>query len=367
MKHFFYLLASVLILASCKTIRNTTKSSDPNHPVYAIVEKLNKQPTNAKAIKALPVAYAQSQAMHLKNIQALQNLNSIDNGEKIVSEYLQLQNLFVAIVNSPAASLLVKATNYQNDIINTQQQFAEIFYQLGLKSIASANRADQLKALTTFKRILHFDDNYKDSKSNMEDAYKASFVNIVVNPLINNPSSAGGNFESIICKDLESRNKDNYPAKYFTLVQSEQQNIVADWMVYVTVSNLDMAAPVISTTSTNFTNKVANGKDTLGRTIYETVYGTVINEKATYGVKARISINILEAKTGKNIYDSSYSDSYSNTWNTRSYSGDPRSGDKGVLPVPGSISTPGPDQMIAAIKTRLPAEVERHILNAVTN
>jgi hypothetical protein len=128
-----------------------------------------------------------------------------------------------------------------------------------------------------------------------------------------------------------------------------------------------MAAPVISTSSKNFTNKVANGKDTLGRTIYETVYGTVINEKATYGVKAIVSINIVEAKTGKNIYDSSYSISQSNTWDTRSYSGDPRAGDRGSLPAPGSINTPGPYPMIAAIKKYLPSEVERHILNAVAN
>src|SRR5436190_4132523 len=102
------------------------------------------------------------------------------------------------------------------------------------------------------------------------------------------------------------QDKKIYPANYFTANESVKKRIIADWFVYVTISNVNIATPTVTSSTTNYTRKVENGKDSLGRIIYEKVFGSFTDEKTSGSATVLVNITIMDTGTGDNIYDSTF-------------------------------------------------------------
>jgi hypothetical protein len=326
MKKICYPLLTVIVLYSCATSGYYTKQVDQDIALKQVLKKLEKKSSDKSALEALPVVYTQAREKHLKAIAFFGESKQDDYEHKIIDQYILLQNLHLAIIKSAVASSLVTPVSYEKEIANARQSAAEQYYIIANDFSKSGKRDDQIRAMKAFKNCMSFLNNYKDSKSRMQQAYDSAFVKIAIYPLINNPSPNLNNFEARLCKELALQNNNLYPAKYFTAEEAQQKNIEADWAVYVAVNNVEMEAPVVSTTTNNYTNKVVNGRDSLGRNIYETVYGSVDNETASYASSAEINIDIIEVNTGKFIYSNIFAGGGAAATFTRTYTGDPRAG-----------------------------------------
>jgi hypothetical protein len=146
-----------------------------------------------------------------------------------------------------------------------------------------------------------------------------------------------------------------------------KKKIIADWIVYVTISNVNIATPTVTSSTTNYTRQVENGKDSLGRIMYETVFGSVTDEKASGSATALVNITIMDTDTGDNIYDSTFATSNSYSNETRTFSGDSRADDNVRTSYVANNSASPYDQLMGGIKNNLPPLVEKQILKLVAN
>jgi hypothetical protein len=216
MKKICYPLLTVIVLYSCATSGYYTKQVDQDIALKQVLKKLEKKSSDKSALEALPVVYTQAREKHLKAIAFFGESKQDDYEHKIIDQYILLQNLHLAIIKSAGASSLVTPVSYEKEIANARQSAAEQYYIIANDFSKSGKRDDQIRAMKAFKNCMSFLNNYKDSKSRMQQAYDSAFVKIAIYPLINNPSPNLNNFEARLCKELALQNNNLYPAKYFT-------------------------------------------------------------------------------------------------------------------------------------------------------
>jgi hypothetical protein len=336
MKNIFYLVSFLLVLASCKTSKDYLSRLEEDKTLFDIVKTLNKRNSDEDAVKALPIVYRQVQQNHLKKINTYKNYKEITRWEKIIDEYSILQKMYDAIDNSSASSQLVTAVNYQNDIYNIKQQAAEDFYQLATQLLQSNRRDDAKKAYTYFKKTDKLVTGYKDAKTKMDEAFINAIVNVIINPVQDNSfffNTGWGNFgynysneyfQQTLVRELGGKYSSRYPAKFYTDWEARRENIQPDWVVDLTLRNMDIPRPSIYNYNRNVSKQIEKGRDTSGKPIYQTIYATVNIYKQSFTARGEMEVNITDAISRKNISYNIYRDDYSWQKESATYSGDSR-------------------------------------------
>jgi hypothetical protein len=244
--------------------------------------------------------------------------------------------MYEAISSSGAASRLVNAANYQNDIYDAKQLAAEDYYQLGISLLQSSRRDDAKKAYSYFKKTDRYVSGYKDAITKMDEAYQNAVISVVINPVQDNSfffNTGWGNygynysneyFQQTLIRELGGTYSSRYPAKFFTDWEARRDNIQPDWVVDLTLRNMDIPRPSISNYSRNVSNRVETGKDTSGKPVYQTVHATLNISKQFFTARGQMDVNITDAVSRKNIGYNSYSDDYSWQEEHATYTGDSR-------------------------------------------
>ncbi|MFT3682260.1 MAG: hypothetical protein QM791_18445 [Ferruginibacter sp.] len=326
---------ALVILAGCKSTDYLSRA-DEDKTVFDVVKKLNKKALDEQATMALPILYKQVQERHLKKIETYSTYNDISRWDKIINEYYTLQNMFDAIDNSAAASKLVNATSYQNDISAARQFAAEDYYQLANEYFTSNNRDDLKKAYDLFKRADGWVSGYKDAKEKMDTSFSNSIVNVLINPVQDNSffyNAGWGNtgynysneyFQQNLVSDLGGQSSKRYPARFYTEWDARRNNIQPDWVVDLTLRNFDIPRPVSYNYSQNRSKQIEIGKDTAGKPVYQTVYATVNINRQSLTARGQMDINITDVATRKNITYDNFYNTFDWQQETASYSGDSR-------------------------------------------
>ncbi len=336
MKKLISAITILFVLASCKTSKDYLLRSSEDKTLYDVVKQLNKHSDDENATKALPEVYAQVQQKHLDKIDSYNNYKDLNRWDKIISEYNTLQGMHDAISNSDAATRLVKAADYQKQIDSIKDAAGEDYYQTGLGYLQKDTREDARKAYNTFKKTGNWIKDYKDSKAKMEQAYQNAIVNILINPVqdnsvfINTGWGYGGNnfsnnyFPQNLVSDLGGKYASRYPARFYTENELGRDNTQPDWIVDLTLRDMDIPRPAVYNYSRNLSKQIEIGKDTSGRPVYQTVYATLNIQKQSFNARAQMDIKVTEAATRKNILYNSYSDNYNWQQEAATYSGDSR-------------------------------------------
>jgi hypothetical protein len=329
-------VAAFLIFASCKTSKDYLSRGDEDKTLYDIVKKLNKRSNDEDATKALPEVYKQVQQIHLKKISTYSSYRDISRWDKIYNEYNILQNMFDAIDNSSAASRLVTPTSYQNEITDTRHAAAEAYYQQGESYLTYNNRDNNKLAYTAFKKADSWERNFKDTKAKMEEAFNSSVINVVINPVQDNSffyNTGWGNmgynysneyFQQNLVRDLGGKYASRYPARFYTERDARQENVEPEWVIDLTLRNMDIPRPSVSNYSRNVSKQVEIGTDTAGKPVNKTVYATLNIQRQSFSARAQMDINIVAVLTRKNIAYDSYNDTYYWQEEIATYSGDKR-------------------------------------------
>ena len=325
-----------MLFASCKTSKDYLSRSDDDKTLFDVVKTLNKHNNDDDAAKALPIVYTQVQQNHLKKINTYKSYKEITRWDKIIDEYSSLQKMYDAISNSGTASNLVTAINYQNDIYDAKQFAAEDYYLLGTALLQSDRRDDAKKAYSYFKKTDKYVPGYKDAKAKMDEAYQNAIINVVINPVQDNSfffNTGWGNygynysneyFQQTLIRELGGKNSSRYPAKFYTDWEARRDNVQPDWVVDLTLRNMNIPRPTTHNYSRNVSKQVEEGKDTSGRIIFKTVHATIHISKQFFTARGQMDVNITDAISRKNISYNTYSDDYYWEYEHANYSGDSR-------------------------------------------
>ncbi len=335
MKKLIPAIAAMLLLASCKTSQDYLLRSNEDKTLYDVVKQLNKHGDDTIAIAALPEVYRQVQQKHLDKIEAYNTYTDISRWEKILSEYYILQSMYDAVEGSDAATRLIKAVSYQNQINAVKQGAAEAYYQTGISYLNQQTREDAKKAYNSFKKTGNWVSNYKDSKAQMDIAYEAGIVNVLINQVQDNSvfintnwqgnAYSNNNFAQKLSTELGGNYASRYPAKFYTERDLRyNDDVQPDWITDLTVREMDIPRPTVYNYSRNLSKKIETGKDTAGKVTYQTVYATLNIQKQSFNARATMDVNITAADTRKNIFYDNYSNSYYWQQEVASYSGDSR-------------------------------------------
>lgn len=337
MKQFIlYSIIALIAFSGCKSSKDYLSRADEDKTFFDVVKRLNKKALDEEATAALPTVYKQVQQKHLKKIETYNTYTDINKWDKIIGEYNTLQNMFDAIDNSTAASRLVNAKSYQNDINSTRQLAAEDYYQLGLEYYVSEKRDNLKTAYKNFKRADDWVNGYKDAKEKMDTAFNNSIVNVLINPVEDNSfffNTGWGNtgynysneyFQQNLVRDLGGKYAKRYPARFYTEWEARRDNIKPDWVVDLTLRNFDIPRPMVYNYTQNRSKQIEIGKDTAGRPVYQTVHATLNIQRQSLTARGQMDINITDVVTRKNITYDNFSDTYDWQQEVATYSGDSR-------------------------------------------
>jgi hypothetical protein len=379
MKPLFYSLISLFIFASCKTSKDYLSRSDEDKTLFDVVKVLSRHPDDSDAIKALPVLYPLAEQRHLRIINSYNTTTEISHWEKVIDEYNILQKMYDVISNEGAANRLVTATNYQSTIYDTKQLAAEAYYQQANIFLDKPGRDDAKKAYTCFKKADKWVPGYKDAKAKMTDAYQDAIVNVVINPVQDNSfffNTGWGNtgydysneyFQQTLVRELGGKNASRYAAKFYTEWEATRDNIKPDWVVDLTLRNLDIPRPINNNYTRNASATVQDGVDSSGRIQYKTVYATVSITRQSFTARGEIELNITDVATRKNISNNVYRQNYSWQEEHASYSGDSRALGSNDLGIVGNneVGEPKKEEVLSELYRKIYPQVKNSISYAV--
>lgn len=380
MKRIFYLIAVITLLAACRSSKDYLERSDGDKALLDAVKKLNKSPGDADAARALPILYTDAQKRHLDKISSLSTRREANRWNAILSEYYVLQNMYDAITNSNAAGKLVRPADYQKDIYDAQQAGAEAYYQEGISYMALEGREDAQDAYHAFDAAIKLVPNYKDAKRKMDEAYDRTVVNVVINPITDNSfvfNSGLGNtgynysneyFQQNLIRELGGNNASRYPARFYADWEARRENVTPDWLVNITLRNVDLPRPSTYQNTRNVSKQIENGRDSSGRPTYLTVYATVTTYQQSFTARAEMDVDIDEVATRKNIAYNTYREQYVWQNSYATFRGDRRalsSEDEILVDNRGFDNQPRREEVLNELFRKLYPQVRNRIANSV--
>ncbi len=336
MKHILHILLVALVFTSCKTSKDYLQRANEDKTLFDIIKKLNKSPNDGDALKALPVVFENVTNLHVNKVAKYSTYKELSRWDKMLDEYAALQKIYDAVINSSAVSNVVTATSYQNNSYTTKQTAAEEYYNTALLLMQNQNRDEIKKAYTYFKKADKYVSNYNNAKTKMQEAFDAATINVLINPVQDNSfffNTGWGNtgynysneyFLKNLVRELGGQNSSRYPAKFYTEWEARRDNVKPDWVVNLTLRNLDIPRPQTYTSQRNVSKQIENGRDTAGRIIYKTVYATIYTNQQSFIARGQMDVNITETTTRKYITSASYNDEYRWQQETATYTGDNR-------------------------------------------
>ena len=336
MKILIQFLVTIALLASCASNKNYLERSNADKALQDAVKKLNKNNSDENAIQAIPLLYAGITETHVGKIKVYNNSNDLDRWDDIIKEYGYLQDAYDAIMSSDAAFKLVTPKSYSTNILESKQSAADEYYAYASSFFNKPGRENAKKAYLNFKKAEKYIPDYKDAKANMDQAYQNAIVNVVINPIQDNSfffnTGNWGNygydygneyFQQNLVREL-GHNASRYPAKFYTDWEARRDNVTADWVIDLTLRNIDIPYPVINNYTRTVNAQVQSGTDTSGKPTYNTVYATLNITHRSFIARANMDINIKDISNNKNISYRSFRDDYRWDQENASYTGDTR-------------------------------------------
>ncbi|MDB5202215.1 MAG: hypothetical protein JWQ27_1624 [Ferruginibacter sp.] len=381
MKTFIQTLALAIILVSCGSTKNYLERSDEDKALLDAVRKLNKSAADENATQALPVLYSNITASHLAKIKSYQTGKDINRWDKIIREYEDLQEAYNALINSTAAFRLVNPRNFNTELLESRQAAADEYYAEGERLLQNGDRDNAKQAYAYFKKTEKFVPSYKDARRKMDEAYENAIVDVIINPVQDNSfffNTGWGNsgynysneyFQQTLLRELQNENSNGrYAARFYTDWEARRDNVTPDWVVNLTLRDMDIPYPSNNSYRRNVSAQVQNGTDTAGRPIYKTVYATVNTTRQSFTARATMEMSIKDIASGRLIANRSIREDYRWEQERGSYSGDSRAlsqNDWNIINNTNSYNQPRKEDVLNELYRKIYPQVKNNIRYSV--
>lgn len=336
MKHIYYILISLIVLAGCKTSKDYLSRSDNDNTIFDAIKTLKKHSSDSNALKALPVLYTSAQQRNLRKINSYLNSGDLSRFDKIIDAYSTLQDMHDVIIEVEAANNLINPVNYRQTIFELKQQAAADHYEEGLVYMNKPGRDNAKKSYNLFKKADNYVAGYQDADLKMTQAYQNAIVNVVIKPVQDNAyffNTGWGNtgynfsnefFQQTLVRELKGINSNRYPARFYTDWEARRDNVQPDWEVNLTLRYIDIPRPQTNTYSRNVSQQIEIGRDTSGKSVYRTVYATIHVTRQSFNARAEMELNIADIVSNKNITTNTFNEYYRWEEENATYTGDSR-------------------------------------------
>lgn len=180
------LILSVLVLASCSSVKTTEKALNSGNYDKAIslsVEKLAKNKTKEKNqphVLMLQEAFRKATDRDLDRISFLEKEQNPENFETIYTLYQRLNNrqerikpLLPLRILSSGRNAKFKLVNYTDEILAAKENYAGYLYENGVALLNDGER-NKINYRRAFDELRHLDNispNYRDTRSLIEEAH----------------------------------------------------------------------------------------------------------------------------------------------------------------------------------------------------
>jgi hypothetical protein len=373
-----FTLLSIAFLAcgSGNKIYRTTEDKT----LLKTIKALDKNPDNAQLRADLNDLYKQAAQSHLDLIDLYNRQTDLSRWDNILKEYQSLRSLSETVNASATAQQILKVPLYVSELETSKQNAAAAYYDYAVQEMNRDSREDYKEAWYAFRKADAYIPGFKDARAQMAIAFQKGTVNVVINPVRDNSyyynnlgsnrygnSFNNDNFQRNLVRDLGGAYNRTLPAMFYTDWEAITKNIRPDWQVDLTWENLDVPRPYSKNYSRSLSKQVEIGKDTSGKSIYQTVYATLSITKKYFTATGDIMLQITDANTRQSLLSQRYSDTYNWQQEGATYSGDSRALDTNdwTLVNTRSWQMPRSEEILEQLYNKLYPTVKNAIYNAV--
>lgn len=125
LKYALIIFAAIFTLSSCSSGQKRLEKGDYDLAVYKAVKRLGQSPDHRKASRVLKEAYTLAVDGHMRRVEYLDKSNDIGKFDKMVSEYMAIDNLNTAVRRYPKYHKLLELTDVTDELILTRQLASE--------------------------------------------------------------------------------------------------------------------------------------------------------------------------------------------------------------------------------------------------
>ncbi|RYF90278.1 MAG: hypothetical protein EOO03_04045 [Chitinophagaceae bacterium] len=337
MKQILQITLLALFFSACGSNKAYLERTDENKALFDAVKRLNKKSTDEEALQAVPILYASVLKTKLAKVASYETGGDIGRWDKILNEYNDLQELYEAIINSPAAFKLLSPRNFNTELLETQDGAAAAYYQEADELLNNGGRDNAKKAYSYFKKTDKYVPGYKEVRVKMNQAYEDAIVDVVINPVQDNSfftNTGWGRsgldysneyFQRSLVRDLSYENANrNYAARFYSDWEAQRANVAVDWVVDLRLRNMDFAPPQRTNYSQNRSAQIHNGTDTSGKPIYKTVTARVNITRLNLTARADMDVLIKDLENNRIINSRNFREDYRWQEQQASFTGDSR-------------------------------------------
>jgi hypothetical protein len=271
---------------SCKSASKAYEQGNYVNAVERAVKKLQKNPNDRDAKELLQRSYKFAVERHEEQIRVLSNSSSDKKWEQILNEYNTLQRLYNLVRPYPSAASSVHAQDYSSYIETYKEKAAEVHYEKGLKWLDEETRIGYREAYNEFRAALYFKPDDFDIKKQMQEAYDAALVKVVVMPMdamngnyyYSNGSYQMRNFQDQLIRNLNYHSNNNF-IKFYNSGDVRSSDFKPDEVLEMRLGRINIGQPFDQQQSRQVSKEVVSKeivyrKDSVVKE-YTKVYATI--------------------------------------------------------------------------------------------
>jgi hypothetical protein len=229
---------------------------------------------------------------HEDKIRILSNSSSDRKWEEMLNEYNSLQRLYNLIRQYPTASGSVRPTDYSSYIETYKGKAADVHYEKALKWLDEETKNGYREAYHEFSRALSFKPDDFEIKKQMQQAYEAALVRVVLLPIdafnnsyyYSNGSFQMRNFQDQLVRNLNFNTNNNF-VKFFSTWDARSSEFKPDEVLEMRLGRFNIGQPYDQQQSRKVskevvTKEIVYKKDSVVKE-YTKVYATITTVKRT--------------------------------------------------------------------------------------
>ncbi|WP_336514769.1 hypothetical protein [Pollutibacter soli] len=323
----------MLFIIGCSTASKVSQYyTGDDKQVFALIERLRKNPNDKEAAETLPGMYRQAADLRRQlTTQAKTTLPPGDRYMDVADQLAVMAKLYEEIKKTPAASEVVpNPWDPTAAIAGAKEKAADEYYNEGVQFLAYNNRPYAAKAYDMFSKANAAVPGFKDVTRQMSIAQNLATIKVIVNPVNYNNYGFGywgfqNDFlQNQMVNDLNSSTFNN--VKFYTDWNARAQHIQGDRIVDLNYTTIRIGQIYSNTNTIKRSAQVQVGTDKANppKPIYKTVYATVFVTTRVMESRAVLQCRIYDMPGGNNIMFDSFPGVYNWTNNTATYRGDQR-------------------------------------------
>lgn len=324
---------SCILFSACATSSPLSRLyTFEDKTVFDLIERLNKNASDAEASELLPQAYEAAANKRKEANQATIGSGHIGDRYMKVNQELQvMQEMYNAIKASPAASKAVpNPWNPSAALENTRQKAAKEYYAQGLQYLNYDNRKYALMAYDYFKKADNAVPGYENVRSLMNEAIEKGTLKVVVSPVNYHRYSWSywglqeDYLQQQMVRDLNAGSFSD--TRFFTDREASMRRIHADRYVEMNFTDLFVGTIANDRYTIRRSAQVQTGttKSIPAKPVYQTVYATVYVNRSILQSYATLECRIYDNTNTRNILFDRFPDRYTWEQKTATYKGDSR-------------------------------------------